>query len=218
MSMSKHKLTRCFPCAARPNVKAQLASKGLFLEVQLDLKPVEDSFQYATDLCKQFVVDWTQDAQGLIGLLHKDVLPDLGSTTLAGLLTPEFSGVLSSLEDQTRFTRAVSGASIIRAWSKHFNVRNADGAGTIFSDEVLGSMESKLKATIFFADLSTTARAMLKEIPREKNVALRRKRAKDFRDKHVGNGWGQSLNNALNELVEGNLSDIVEQQEKPADE
>ena len=46
---------------------------------------------------------------------------------------------------------------------------------------------------------------------------MRRKRAKDFRDKHVGNGWGQSLNNALNELVKGNLPDIVEQQEKPAD-
>ena len=88
-----------FPTPDSPNVKGMLASKGRLLDVKLDLSPAAESFRFAAELTKQFENDWILDAQGLIGLLHKDVLPDLSLSTMVGLLTPEFSGVLKALEE-----------------------------------------------------------------------------------------------------------------------
>ena len=248
-----------FPSNDSQSVMGLLASKGRSMGVKLDLHTVEEAFRYAEELCKQSQTDWIQDAQGLIGLLKKDVLPDLGSMTLHGILTPEFNEALKALEDQTLFTRSINGANILRAWSKHFHAINVDGCGTAFSDELLGSLDDVLKSAIAdhlweirwdscCADhlagdpagdhtkrktgtntkeeeeeehkQQITKRERERERERErqvKNLAMRKKKAEDFKAKHANNAWGDGLNTALASLVEGKLPEIIAEEQTAGD-
>ena len=109
----------------------------------------------------------------MIGLLKRDVLPDSGTTTLNGILTPEFADSLKTVEDQTLFTHSVNGATILRAWSKHLNFINQDGCGVVFKPEILGSIDDVLRQSVFFADLAAAIRIILRELPQHQNVAMR---------------------------------------------
>ena len=203
-----------FPTADSTNVMTRLAAVGRGLGVKMELCDVEKTFEYAEKLCNECVAEWTEDVQGLIGLLQKSVLPDLGETTVNGILTPEFAETLKTVENETLFKRSVNGATILREWSKHLNSLNEGGSGVVCKPDFLRSMDDVLKQCVFFADLATAVRVILRELPLIINVAARKKKAQEFKAKNTKNAaqWGDSVNTALQALVDGQLPALVDGQ------
>ena len=73
-----------FPTGESSNVITQLASRGKGLGVKIDLRTAEGAFDYAEAMLKEVETEWTQDVHGLMGVMKRDVLPDLGASTLHG--------------------------------------------------------------------------------------------------------------------------------------